>query len=76
MKKINRKFFYKQYSDSVFYCFYMKFTVKIIHIFGRKLMYISHLGYDIDILNTKKESIDFINKKKFEYIAARKYIQK
>lgn len=68
-------FFIKPYADTLFYCYSCDWTIKIIHIFKFKIMWVKKIGYSITVFPSKKEAKDFINAKKLEYINAKKYIK-
>lgn len=72
MKKL---FYIKKYANNVFYCYSCDWTIKIIYIFGIKIMWIKKIGFSITAFATMVESKKFISEKRLEYINAKKYIK-
>jgi hypothetical protein len=72
---MNKLFFIKSYADNLFYCYHSDWTIKIIRLFGIKLMWIKTFGFSISAFATRKEAVAFINSKKTEYIQAKRYIK-
>lgn len=72
MKKL---FYVKAYADNVFYCYHCDWTIKMVKIFGVKLMWIHTFGFSISAFYDKKEAETFIKSKKIEYVNAQRYIK-
>lgn len=72
---MNKLFYYKKYADNVYYCYYLDWTIKIVRIFGIKIMWIKKIGYGIEAVESVKTAREFLHEKKSEYINAKKYIK-
>lgn len=76
MNKLKKYFFVKSYLDTQFYCYHIDWTIRIIWIFGLKVMWIKRIGYSIDVFATLKEAKEFKKERLMEYLSAKRYISK
>lgn len=74
MSRIKKYFFIKSYLDKQFYCYHIDWTIRIIWLFGVKIMWIKRIGYSIDVFVSMKEAKAFKNAKLTEYLTAKRYI--
>jgi hypothetical protein len=75
-KRLKRLFFIKEYAAGQTYCYHADWTIRIIRVFGFKLMWIKQVGYSIDVFPDIQQALEFKREKQKEYLDAKKYISK
>lgn len=74
MRRLKKYFFVKSYLDTQFYCYHIDWTIRILWMFGLKIMWIKRTGYSIDVFASNKEAQAFKKAKLTEYLTAKRYI--
>jgi hypothetical protein len=76
MKKLNKLFFIREYTQGNWAVHVMRFTVVYRKFWIFKLAYLRHTGYDVFLKPSKAEAVSKARQERIEYIEALKYVKK